>query len=330
MQSRAMVFVILVFSGIAWAKDHRPAAPIPDQFTIGRLTFFDFGPPFDYYEVLVARPATTGTSIERILLTPPGDACFQSAKVEMASAKLDESIEELFRKTNPCAIPERELHRELKRCKKCLVFSGAQVNMEVQCGPQTRMIRSEILDKDLFDPAANTPTHTSWTIQLLDRLDKALGPGVMDKPIFPISESDQAVTIVPDSESLKYLAAGKYDALFPGVSAKPSDLYRAAQIHPPIPSVRLAKNLAIQPQEFALPKYPPLARVAHIQGDVIFKFEIGQDGSTSNFTLVSGHPLLSPSVQDAVEHWKFSPESAGQRAEGTIEFATNCPGSQKQ
>jgi hypothetical protein len=165
--------------------------------------------------------------------------------------------------------------------------------MQVQCGPQTRMIRAEILDKDMFDPAANTPIYTSWTMQLLDRLDKARGPGVMDKPVFPISESDQAPAMALDSESLKDLAAGKYDALFPGASDKPSDLYRAAQNRPPTPSIRLAKNLAIQPLEFALPKYPPLARVAHIQGDVVFKFEIGQDGSASNFKLVSGHPCLA-------------------------------------
>lgn len=331
MQSLTVIFLLLpLVCSVGWSKDRHPAIPIPDQFTIGRLTFFDFGPPFDYYEVLVAKPIATGTSIERILLTPPGDACFQSAKVETASAKLNESMEELFRKANPCAISEKELHRELKRCKKCLVFSGAHVNMQVQCGSQTRMIRSEILDKDMFDPAANTPIHTSWTMQLLDRLDKALGPGVMDKPIFPISESDQAPAMVPDSESLKDLAAGKYDALFPGASDKPSDLYRAAQIAPPTPSIRLAKNLAIQPLEFALPKYPPLARVAHIQGVVVFKFEIAHDGSTSNFSAVSGHPLLTPSVKDAVERWKFAPGSTGQNADGTMEFATNCPVSQKQ
>jgi hypothetical protein len=254
MLGKVLAMSFLLTCSITWPKDHHHTAPAPDQFTIGRITFFDFGPPFDYYEVLVARPIANGTTIERILLTPPGDACFQSAKVEMASAKLNESIEELFRKTNPCAIAEKELHRQLKRCKKCLVFSGAHVNMQVQCGPQTRMIRSEILDRDMFDPAANTPIHTSWTMQLLDRLYNALGPGAMDKPIFPISESDQTPAMAPNSESLRDLAAGEYDGLFPGASDKPSDLYRTAQIHPPTPSVRLAKNLAIQPLEFALPQ----------------------------------------------------------------------------
>ena len=185
-------------------------------------------------------------------------------------------------------------------------------------------------DKDMFDRAPNTPVRTSWTMQLLDRLNEALGPGAMEKPIFSIYESDQAPATVPDSESLKDLAAGKYDALFPGASDKPSDLYRAAQIAPPTPSIRLAKDLAIQPLEFALPKYPPLARVAHIQGDVVFKFEIAHDGRTSNFSVMSGYPLLTPSVKDAVERWKFAPGSVGQKADGTIKFATNCPASQKQ
>jgi hypothetical protein len=47
-----------------------PSAPQPTQFEVGRRTFFDFGPPFNYYEILVVRPTAEGVSVERITLTP--------------------------------------------------------------------------------------------------------------------------------------------------------------------------------------------------------------------------------------------------------------------
>jgi hypothetical protein len=162
----------------------------------------------------------------------------QPAKLEVASASLSESVATLLGKTNPCTIPENELRRELKRRKKCLVFSGANVQMRVQCGAQTHMIRSDILDNDMFDPAPNTPEHTSWTMQLLARLDDAVGPGVLERPIFPISGKEEPSATNFNSEALADGGSGKLDMLFQGAPDKPSELYHAARIRPPAPSVR--------------------------------------------------------------------------------------------
>src|SRR5271170_2518782 len=167
MRRSVMFCAVLVLSSATFGQANGAISAPPDQFEIGRHTFFDFGPPSDYYELFVVHPTVNGTSIERITLTPPVDSCTRQAKLEVASASINESIAALLGSTNPCAIPEKELRRELKRCKKCLTFSGADVALQVQCGTQARIIRSDILDKDMFDPAPNTPEHTSWTMQLL-------------------------------------------------------------------------------------------------------------------------------------------------------------------
>jgi TonB family protein len=326
MRCRVVTFAVLALGGLALPQDRHAAPPLPNQFTIGRHTFFDFGPPFDFYEILRVRQTPNGTSIDRITLTPAGDACTQPTKIEIASASLSESVAALLGNTNPCVIPEKELRRELKRCKKCMVFSGATVAMQVQCGTQLRVVRSDVLDKDMFDPAPNTPEHTTWTMLLLGRLDRAVGPGVMDKPIFSITEKEEPPTAGADSEILRDVSSGRFDELFQRAPNKPSDLYRAAQIRPPAPSVRLLRSSPTQPQEFALPQYPPLARAAHIEGTVVFKLEVDPDGSTSNFAVVSGHPMFRDSVKQAVSAWKFPKESADQHIEGRIEFAANCPG----
>src|SRR5690349_20137467 len=62
-------------------------------------------------------------------------------------------------------------------------------------------------------------------------------------------------------------------------------------------------NLIRQPK----PVYPPLAKQARIQGVVRFEALIGKDGTIQNLTLISGHPLLVPSAQEAVRQWLYKP-----------------------
>jgi protein TonB len=64
-----------------------------------------------------------------------------------------------------------------------------------------------------------------------------------------------------------------------------------------------AAKLIRQPK----PQYPPLAKQARIQGTVRFNAVIGKDGTIQNLTLVSGHPLLVPSAQEAVRQWVYQP-----------------------
>jgi protein TonB len=55
------------------------------------------------------------------------------------------------------------------------------------------------------------------------------------------------------------------------------------------------------------PAYPPLARQARIQGQVLLQAVISKDGSIENLRLISGHPMLAPAALDAVKQWKYKP-----------------------
>jgi hypothetical protein len=317
---------ILLLGATVLPQKHSPVLPVPDQFVIARHTFVDFGPPLDFYELVIARSAATGTSIERISVTPPADVCFAPAKTEVASAALSETPAELLGSTNPCTIPEKELRRELKRCENCLVFSGAKVVMQVQCGTQAQLIRSDILDRDMFDATPKTPQYTSWTMRLLQKLDSAVGPSVFEKQrILPIPENNESPTSHSNSATLRDLAAGKYDELFQGAPDKPSDLYRASQIPAPVPKIELIRSIPLQPDAPVEPTYPPLARAAHIEGTVSFRLVIDSEGGATDLTFESGNPLLRGVVTDAVKKWRFPNNSAGQQIEATIEFSLNCP-----
>jgi TonB family protein len=55
------------------------------------------------------------------------------------------------------------------------------------------------------------------------------------------------------------------------------------------------------------PEYPPEARAAHIQGEVVLRIIVSREGGVSKADLISGHPLLAEAAKDAVKQWKYRP-----------------------
>jgi len=55
------------------------------------------------------------------------------------------------------------------------------------------------------------------------------------------------------------------------------------------------------------PNYPPLAKTARVQGQVMLAAIIGKDGTIQNLHVVSGHPLLTQAALDAVKQWRYKP-----------------------
>jgi periplasmic protein TonB len=55
------------------------------------------------------------------------------------------------------------------------------------------------------------------------------------------------------------------------------------------------------------PVYPPLARQARIQGNVVLHAIIDKDGKVAQLEVISGHPLLVQAALDAVRQWRYKP-----------------------
>jgi protein TonB len=160
-------------------------------------------------------------------------------------------------------------------------------------------------------------------MKLLERLDGAIGkPGAVDKRIVQIAEENNQTPADQEPEVMKDLAAGSYDALFKDAPDKPPVLYEAARVPPP--GVQLLSSTPFRPERFVVPVYPPLARLAHVQGQVAFRVEVDGSGRAKNFTIKSGNPLLRGAVEVAVGQWRFPTEAANQTVEAVVEFKGNC------
>jgi TonB family protein len=65
------------------------------------------------------------------------------------------------------------------------------------------------------------------------------------------------------------------------------------------PSFRILKQTT--------PLYPPIAKAAHVSGQVVLQIEIGKDGHVTSSKVVSGPPMLVGSAQECVKQWVFEP-----------------------
>lgn len=324
-----MIFRAVVLAGVAIlvpgiARAQATHTGFPSEVFLARHTYFDFGPPFDFYEIMSLKDEGSSVNVERILVTPAGNACVQPPSVEVKAVNIGKSLHELLQGKNPCDIPEKALRRELKRCKHCLKFSGVNVSLMVSCKSGDRRIRADILDADLFDRSTKTPMNTSWTMAVLSQIDGSLGPGVMDKPAFALGAPTFDSPKPTDSGMLENLRDGKYDGLFDS-EKKLSEIYRESLAPTRLPSVEILGMTPAVPLSADPPPYPPIARVAHVEGDVSISFEVTPQGKVDGLSFLSGPKFLDRTVSDAVTKWRFAESAASHHEQATVAFRLNCP-----
>ena len=291
---------------------------------MGRHTYFDFGPPNDYYEIYLVRQAKEGSEVERITLTPEANKCYATARTEYVVKEVTSSVIDLLGSKETCKISKKELKKEQKRKKKGLVFSGADVALQVQCGMATRIVRADILDRDWFAANPNTPKNTSWTMKLLDRLDHLTGPTVMDKPAFGGVDPPGQAADIADLTTQQNLSSGKFDELFAAAPHKPSVLYKESLVIPPKPTVQVVSSTPALPTEMKLPGFPPLARMVSMEGLVSATLMVDRQGNVSSVGNLEGPKLLLTAADDALRQWKFAPEPNLPQIAVTLDFKLNC------
>lgn len=83
--------------------------------------------------------------------------------------------------------------------------------------------------------------------------------------------------------------------LAPARGARPVRIHVGGQVE--------AARLIFQPR----PEYPPLAKMARIQGTVRLEAIISKEGTIQDLRLLSGHPLLVKTAIEAVSRWRYQP-----------------------
>jgi periplasmic protein TonB len=101
-----------------------------------------------------------------------------------------------------------------------------------------------------------------------------------------------------------------------GTNGAMSEMLRSLASSPPPPPrpkpltqvVRLGGNIEQARLIYGpKPSYPPIAKMARIQGGVVLQALIAKDGTVKDLNLVSGSPMLAQAAISAVRHWRYEP-----------------------
>jgi TonB family protein len=338
MRARPSILLASLLSLAATAVGQEAGKSIEASgFVVGVDTYFDFGPPLNYYEIFIVIPTQEGAKVEKFTLTPLAHKCYAPEKTEYVEKTTTLTVKELLAGEDPCAIREKDLKKEQTQKKHELNFSGANISLQVSRGGATRTIKTEVLERDWFLAHPGTPKDTGWTMELLNKLGSLTGPGVREKPAFAMTETGPVAPLSADPATLQDLAAGKYDSLFPNPEEKASDIYRGSLVPLPQPSVTLLSSTPMEPAHFTLPAYPRLPWLVQHEGEPSVALRIDSQGNVSAVEMYMGSKLFEGAVRDAVKDWKFPPappstEMLDPPREVTVRFSfqLNCKANEEK
>lgn len=105
------------------------------------------------------------------------------------------------------------------------------------------------------------------------------------------------------------IPGGQLGGVIGGIVNSSSNLAYVPKLQPVVPQrVRVSQGVTNGLLlNKVTPQYPPIARAARIQGNVVLKAIIGKEGTIQDLQLVSGHPMLVPAAIEAVRQWRYRP-----------------------
>ena len=150
------------------------------------------------------------------------------------------------------------------------------------------------IQTDIINGQLRTPTKIPQKVQMIK--EEEAPP--------PMAATGGVVGGVPGG-----IPGGQLGGVIGGIVNSTSSLAAVPKFVPVTPQrVRISqgvtKGLLIHRVE---PTYPPLAKAARVQGDVVLSAIINTNGEIENLQLVSGHPMLVPSAIAAVRQWRYKP-----------------------
>ena len=155
--------------------------------------------------------------------------------------------------------------------------------------PRSRMASAVASASSMRGYALLTPRRIPRAIEHVD-----------DAGTTPPPSLDLGATLAPGGAGTSLAPGSVFGST--GARAGP-EMPRLAPSAPPRVSRIMEGNLIYRVQ----PAYPPLARQARIQGQVVLRALINREGIIENLQVMSGHPMLSQAAVDAVRQWRYRP-----------------------
>jgi protein TonB len=178
---------------------------------------------------------------------------------------------------------------ELRRVWRFYLPTSPSPPPATQQAPQTRG-RSVATTEEILPTIPTTPTRI---------------PNLVEEPAAP------AVTGVPGAVNFGGLPRGATDTgiwrMLAGMDTSPPPPPALGKPKPPLRIRQGGVVVAAKAISQPAPDYPPLARMARIQGTVRLEAVISAEGRIQSLKVLAGHPLLVNAALAAVARWRYQP-----------------------
>lgn len=122
----------------------------------------------------------------------------------------------------------------------------------------------------------------------------------------PSTNDDDLPSIASSGTYVPGNSGGSPDGVRDALGTDPHPIMPAVP-RPDPPPVRVSHMSEGDLIHKVLPTYPPLARSARIQGQVVLQAVISKQGVIENLRVLAGHPMLVPAAIEAVRQWRYRP-----------------------
>jgi len=351
-----LISLLLVLGGVirpVVARAEENGRSKLDGFYVVREAISDAS-PFWFKYILEVSPDKDGATVRYIRIAPLNSWCRHAITLKAAVVHLrGRSPRDLVGAGNPCVVTHDDFERVIENSRVAHMeglFDSALWNVVARCGNTEKVFHFPYPERvDLDRLKKRSPrVKALWNLES-KIVKKAFGK----KSVFYDIPHDRDLELQRlGVELLPELRSGRYDKGFHdycsdsrtgsgtsqgsiGAPAQPCSRQPLASLlrdyrepllsQEPIPQLVNADELHFL--KFELPNYPPLAKLASIQGQVVLNVKFDQEsGDAKDVTILSGHPLLAKSAQAAALRWKLDPKAqTANPMRVVLNYAFNCP-----
>lgn len=173
--------------------------------------------------------------------------------------------------------------------------------------PLFRQVSAPVSLGQPLGESPNVRSHAGTTIVAPSNPAIILRPASRFRSDMPAASDDSPPQVGPTGPYIPGPSGpGSPDGLLNGLGSSTRSVLPAAlaTVAPPVHVSHMSEGDLVRK---VLPAYPPLARAARLQGQVVLQAVISKQGVIENLRVVAGHPMLVPAAIEAVRQWRYRP-----------------------
>jgi TonB family protein len=283
---------------ISFSQRHRDG-----WFEIGRVTY-------DENNSVLAVIPNSATPIDAALRVPMKAATLNQVYAkfhEIAAQEIDLKAHEYVTKSaagSTCSknpdlcfdFAKKDIEQNLRSGRMVVVAQG-----DLETGKIDRLLLVDYDTEAVFldlDPHLQALSGASWRFSIGPVPTAPAEPAATEAQVQPAADSSPDVGATPGQNAQ---AAKNGNNSESGADSSASSKTPAAPTKPPTKVT--AATILTQTN----PEYPPKARAAQIQGDVVLHANVDKEGKVTDVQVWSGDDTLAQSALEAVRQWRYKP-----------------------